>query len=54
MDGIIIYDKNKIGAKFIKKIRQRIKDKSLQRVFISDKNFYWKRKDVQFGEIIEL
>jgi len=54
VDGIIIYDKKKIGLKFIKKIGQRIKDKFLERVFISDKNFYWKRKDVQFGEIIEL
>lgn len=54
MDGKIIFDKNEIGLKFIKKIKKRIKSLGLKRIFIDDNDFYWKHKDVKFGEIIEI
>ncbi|MHA1726472.1 MAG: nucleotidyltransferase domain-containing protein [Promethearchaeota archaeon] len=55
MDGILIYDTNSIGATFLEKIRNRIEEKGLQRIFIGYDNFYWKRKEnVKFGEIFEL
>lgn len=54
MDGIIIFDKNEIGLKFIKNIKKRIKKLGLKRIFIDDNDFYWKHKDVKFGEIIEI
>ena len=54
MDGIILFDRSNIGFNFIRKMKQRIIDKKIKRIFISDKNFYWKRNDVQFGEEIEL
>lgn len=54
MDGIILFDRSNIGFNFIKRINQRIISKRIKRIFISDKKFYWKRNDVQFGEVIEL
>lgn len=54
MDGIIIYDKDDVGLKFIKKIRHRIKKKGLKRIYLSDNDFYWKRGKIRFGEIVEL
>lgn len=54
MDGIILYDRDNIGSNFIERIKKRIVDKNIERVFISDKNFYWKRDNVQFGQVIEL
>ncbi len=54
MDGIILFDRNQTGLKFIKKIKNRIEEKGLKRVFISDNDFYWERKDIKFGEIVEL
>ncbi len=55
MDGLIIYDRNLTGTKFLEKIRVRIKEKGLERVFVGYDDFFWKRKEkVKFGEIIEL
>ena len=54
MDGIIIFDRKEISLKFIENIKQRIKKKGLKRVYISDNDFYWKRKKIKFGEIFEL
>lgn len=53
-DGIIIFDKEDVGLKFINKIKRRIKEKGLKRVYLGENNFYWKRKKIQFGEIVEL
>jgi predicted nucleotidyltransferase len=54
MDGIRLWDKNEIGLEFMKQIKNRIKEKGLQRVFVDEDDFYWKRREVKFGEIIEL
>lgn len=54
MDGLLIFDRNQIGLKFINKTKLRIKKKGLKRIFYSDEDFYWKRNDIKFGEIIEL
>ena len=54
MDGIILYDRANVGLSFIERINKRILNKNIKRIFISDKNFYWKRNNVEFGELIEL
>jgi len=54
MDGIILYDRVNVGLSFIERINKRILNKNIKRIFISDKNFYWKRNNVEFGELIEL
>jgi predicted nucleotidyltransferase len=54
VDGIILCDKNNIGLKLIEEYRKRIKNKGIKRIFIDENDFYWKRKEVKFGEIIEL
>jgi len=53
-DGIILFDKDDIGLIFIRKIKQRIKEKGLKRIYLGKNNFYWKRKKIKFGEIVEL
>lgn len=53
MDGIILFDRNKTGFHFLKRIRKRIEEKGLRRVFIKENDYYWER-NVKFGEIIEL
>ena len=53
MDGIILCDRNQTGFQFLKKIKKRIEEKGLRRIFIKENDYYWERK-VKFGEIIEL
>jgi len=53
-DEIIIFDKDDPGLKFVKKIKNRIKEKELKRVYLGDNDFYWKRKKIRFEEIVEL
>ncbi len=53
MDGIILFDRNQTGFHFLKKIKKRIEEKGLRRIFIKENDYYWKR-NVKFGEIIEL
>lgn len=54
MDGIILFDKNDTTQEFITKIKKRIKENNIKRIYINDNNFYWKRGKIKFGEIIEL
>jgi predicted nucleotidyltransferase len=54
VDGIIIYDTNKIGLELLTNYRNRIEKMGLKRIFLDKNDFYWKRKDIKFGEIIEL
>ncbi len=53
MDGILLFDRNQTGLHFLKKIKKRIEEKGLRRIFIKENDYYWERK-VKFGEIIEL
>ena len=53
MDGIILFDRNQTGFHYLKKIKKRIEEKGLKRVFIKENDYYWER-NVKFGEIIEL
>lgn len=54
IDGIIIYDTNNIGVELLTKYRKRIEKLGIKRIFLDKNDFYWKRKDIKFGEIIEL
>ena len=53
MDGIILFDRNQTGFHFLNKIKKRIEEKGLKRVFIKENDYYWER-NVKFGEIVEL
>jgi len=54
IDGILMYDCYNIGKKFKERIQHRIIEKGLKRINTGNNGFYWKRKDIKFGEIIEL
>ena len=54
VDGIIIYDTNNIGLELLIRYKKRIEKTVLKRIFLDKNNFYWERKDIEFGEIIEL
>ena len=54
VDGIIIYDTNNIGLNLLMKYRNRIEKMGLKRIFLNKNDFYWERKDIEFGELIEL
>lgn len=54
MDGIIIFDKDQTGEKFIERIKHRMKENQLTRVYNDDHDFYWKHEKVKFGELKEL
>jgi uncharacterized protein len=54
LDGIILYDPKDIGSKLITSYQKRIEEKDLKRIYINENDFYWKRKDIKFGEMIEL
>lgn len=54
MDGIILFDRNQIGFQFFEIIKKKISEKGLKRVYINEADFYWERKEIKFGEIIEL
>ena len=54
VDGIIIFDREDVGLNFIKNIRNRIKEKGLKRVYLGENDFYWRRKKIKFGEIVEI
>lgn len=54
MDGIILFDRNQIGFQFFKIIKKKIYEKGLKRVYINETDFYWERKEIKFGEIVEL
>ena len=54
IDGIIIYDTNNISLKFLEEYQNRIKKMGLKRIFLDKNDFYWERKDIEFGEIIDL
>jgi len=54
IDGIILFDTKEVGLSLIEKYQKRIEEKALRRVYINENDFYWKRNDIKFGEIIEL
>jgi len=54
MDGIIIFDKDQTGQKFIERIGRRMKEKHLIRIYVGDRDFFWKHEKFKFGELREL
>jgi len=54
LDGIIIYDKNNIGIDLLTRHRKRIEKMGLKRIFLDKNDFYWERKNIEFGEVIDL
>jgi len=54
MDGIILYDVNKTATKFLENQNEKMKNKKLRRIYVNKEEYYWKRENVQFGEVFEL
>jgi len=52
-DAIILYDKNGFFRKVLEKIKKRLEELGFERVWLSKKVWYWRKRDYKFGEIID-
>ncbi|MEJ2777443.1 nucleotidyltransferase domain-containing protein [Stygiolobus sp. RP850M] len=52
-DAIILYDRNGFFRKVLEKTRKRLKELGFERVWLSKKSWYWRKRDYKFGEIID-
>jgi len=52
-DAIILYDRNGFFRKVLEKTKKRLKELGFERVWLSKKTWYWRKRDYKFGEIID-
>ena len=52
-DAIILYDKNGFFRKVLEKTKKRLKELGFERVWLSKKVWYWRKRNYKFGEIID-
>jgi predicted nucleotidyltransferase len=52
-DAIILYDRNGFFRKVMEKTKKRLKELGFGRVWLSEKSWYWRKRDYKFGEIID-
>jgi predicted nucleotidyltransferase len=52
-DAIILYDKNGFFRKVLEKTKKRLEELGFERVWLSKKVWYWRKRDYKFGEIID-
>jgi nucleotidyltransferase len=52
-DAIILYDRNEFFRKVLEKTKKRLKELGFERVWLSKKSWYWRKRDYKFGEIID-
>jgi hypothetical protein len=52
-DAIILYDRNEFFRKVLEKTKKRLKELGFERVWLSKKSWYWRKRDYTFGEIID-
>jgi nucleotidyltransferase len=52
-DAIILYDRNGFFRKVLEKTKKRLKELGFERVWLSKKSWYWRKRDYKFGEIID-
>ena len=51
-DAIILYDRDKFFRKVLEKTRKRLKELGFERVWLSEKSWYWRKRDYKLGEMI--
>ncbi|PVU74814.1 hypothetical protein DDW11_05140 [Sulfolobus sp. SCGC AB-777_G06] len=52
-DAIILYDRNGFFRKIQEKSKKRLRELGFERVWLSKKSWYWRKRDYKFGEIID-
>lgn len=52
-DAIILYDRDGFFRKVLEKTRKRLKELGFERVWLSEKSWYWRKRDYKLGEIID-
>jgi hypothetical protein len=52
-DAIILYDRDGFFRKVLEKTRKRLKELCFERVWLSEKSWYWRKRDYKLGEIID-
>lgn len=51
-DAIILYDRDGFFRKVLEKTRKRLKELGFERVWLSEKSWYWRKRDYKLGEVI--
>jgi nucleotidyltransferase len=52
-DAIILYDENGFFRKVLEKTKKRLKELGFERVWLSKKVWYWRKRNYKFGEMID-
>jgi len=52
-DAIILYDRDGFFRNVLEKNKKRLKELGFERVWLSKKSWYWRKRDYKFGEIID-
>lgn len=52
-DAIILYDRDGFFRKVLEKTRKRLKELGFERVWLSEKSWYWRKRDYKLGEVID-
>jgi predicted nucleotidyltransferase len=52
-DAIILYDRDGFFRKVLEKTKKRLKELGFERVWLSKKSWYWRKRNYKFGEIID-
>jgi hypothetical protein len=52
-DAIILYDRNGFFKNVLEKTKKRLKKLGFERVWLSEKSWYWRKRDYKLGEVID-
>ncbi|MFP3306215.1 MAG: nucleotidyltransferase domain-containing protein [Thermocladium sp.] len=52
-DAVILYDRDNFFGNVLEKTREKLLELGFERVWISKKAWYWRKKDYKFGEVID-
>ena len=52
-DAVILYDRDGFFRKVLEKTRKRLKELGFERVWLSEKSWYWRKRDYKLGEVID-
>ncbi|AWR98610.1 nucleotidyltransferase domain-containing protein [Metallosphaera hakonensis] len=52
-DAVILYDRDSFFKKVLNETREKLQRLGFERVWLSEKAWYWRKKDYKFGEVID-
>jgi hypothetical protein len=52
-DAVILYDRDGFFRKVLEKTRKRLKELGFERVWLTEKSWYWRKRDYKLGEVID-